>query len=272
MLFSIFADGVQSNNITRLSAVPNHPCKDSPKPLFKPSAYFWASRKKGASLSGTIVWVILRTLEVPLQYQLLCSASSLLSQLGLTPIASSSSDTKINLGLTPYHVLVLLLAAGSSAKKNLLETPHRRHRNARLHVRHHRNLQLPSQHSKHPLRHIPKPPNSPSLCAHRSTPLHHRPINRMALRTPTQKLQIPPSEPRQAVFRRALRAGAERELRRVRDMAERVCSRLRWMGVGGRHRELVDVGLCEEGGAEYGCLLREEGESNSFFLFPRWCC
>lgn len=100
--------------------MPDHPSNTSPKSPpspppksttpFQPSPYFWASRKKGPSLSGTLVWVALRTLDIPLQYHLLRSKSSL-------PATPSPSTPKRILNLNSYHTLVLILAVGSSAKQ-----------------------------------------------------------------------------------------------------------------------------------------------------------
>lgn len=98
----------------------------------------WAGssgRVKGRSTSGTLVFVLLRLLDLPLQYTLLSGLGSrLITRLNGSPttyattlLASSSSINPLHallasssptfIGLSPYHTLILLLATGSAAKQ-----------------------------------------------------------------------------------------------------------------------------------------------------------
>lgn len=89
----------------------------SQSPPKRPSAMFLATRKKGPSRIGTILFTILRLLDLPLQYYLLHSGLShrIISSLGGTPVSLPTGPG--SLALSPYQSLILLLALGSTAKQ-----------------------------------------------------------------------------------------------------------------------------------------------------------
>ena len=96
------------------------PREASTKSGFKPADWFWESRKKGPTSAGTILFVALRALDLPLQYYLLQSGlgSDLIKRLGGTPVLQSPVATTAGvLGLSPYHTLVMGLATGSALKQ-----------------------------------------------------------------------------------------------------------------------------------------------------------
>ncbi|KAF7198310.1 putative O-methyltransferase ustE [Pseudocercospora fuligena] len=86
---------------------------------YKPNDFFWTTRRKEHSLPGTIIFVTLRLLDLPLQWYLLRSGLGIeiLRKLGATPVTTSSSTPITFLGLSPYHTLIFALAVGSSAKQ-----------------------------------------------------------------------------------------------------------------------------------------------------------
>lgn len=87
---------------------------------YQPSPWFWDSRKKGPSTSGTVTFTTLRALDLPFQWWLLKSGTgiSILRRLGASPIQQPLLQNTGNiLGLSPYHSLIFGLAAGSSTKQ-----------------------------------------------------------------------------------------------------------------------------------------------------------
>lgn len=81
--------------------------------------WFQETRKKGISQSGNVLFTILRVLDLPLQYHIIRSGIGLdiVRRLGGTPISTTVASSNTLLGLSPYHSLVLGLAAGSAAKQ-----------------------------------------------------------------------------------------------------------------------------------------------------------
>lgn len=94
--------------------LPKGPSKDG----FKPPDWFWESRRKGPSMSGTVIWVTLRALDLPLQWWFLRSGAGidLLQRLGANAIYQPQLTTTA-LGLSPYHSVIFGLAVGSAAKQ-----------------------------------------------------------------------------------------------------------------------------------------------------------
>lgn len=89
----------------------------------QPPSWFKESRKKDPSNSGAVVFTLLRLLDLPWQHYFLGSGLgvSLLTRLGATaqPLTQlpSTSTSFLGLGLSPYHSLILGLAAGTSASQ-----------------------------------------------------------------------------------------------------------------------------------------------------------
>lgn len=79
--------------------------------------WFSDTRRKEISTSGNVVFTILRLLDLPLQYHLLHSGLgvNVVRKLGLTPVSPVIRSAGI--GMSPYHSLVWMLAAGSAAKQ-----------------------------------------------------------------------------------------------------------------------------------------------------------
>jgi hypothetical protein len=94
--------------------------REASKYGFKPADWFWESRKKGPTSAGTILFVALRALDLPLQYYLFQSGlgSDLIKRFGGTPVLQSPvAPTAGVLGLSPYHTLIMGLATGSALKQ-----------------------------------------------------------------------------------------------------------------------------------------------------------
>jgi len=79
-----------------------------------PADWNFASRDKDPSPVGSTLFVALRAADVYLQYSILRSFGGALLPLG-GPTTSTSSI--FSLGLTPYHTLIVALAAGSAFKQ-----------------------------------------------------------------------------------------------------------------------------------------------------------
>ncbi|SMQ50920.1 unnamed protein product [Zymoseptoria tritici ST99CH_3D7] len=86
---------------------------------YDPGQFFWSTRVKGPSLAGTLTWVTLRALDLPLQLWFLRSgAVNVLRRLGATTVPQPINvNTGTMLGLSPYHTLIFGLAVGSSVKQ-----------------------------------------------------------------------------------------------------------------------------------------------------------
>lgn len=91
---------------------------DSKPSSNQPPAWYKESRKKDPSNTGSIVFTLLRIIEIPWQCYFLSAGlgSSLISRLGGTPQPLPATST-LGLGLHPYHTLILGLAAGTSASQ-----------------------------------------------------------------------------------------------------------------------------------------------------------
>lgn len=91
------------------------PASQQPPPWYK------ESRKKDPSNAGSIVFTLLRLLEVPWQYYFLGSGlgTSLLTRLGarLEALPAAPTSPADAIGLHPYHAIILGLAAGTSASQ-----------------------------------------------------------------------------------------------------------------------------------------------------------
>lgn len=87
---------------------------------YHPAQFFWRTRQKGPTASGTFTFTALRALDLPFQWWLLRSGAgaALLRRLGASPVQQKPlANTSTILGLSPYHALVFGLAVGSSAKQ-----------------------------------------------------------------------------------------------------------------------------------------------------------
>lgn len=86
---------------------------------YNPSPWFWSTRQKGPSSSGTLTFTSLRALDLPFQYWLLRSGAgiSLLHRMGASSIQQPLLHKTPILGLSPYHTLIFSLAVGSSLKQ-----------------------------------------------------------------------------------------------------------------------------------------------------------
>ncbi|SMY24582.1 unnamed protein product [Zymoseptoria tritici ST99CH_1A5] len=89
---------------------------------YDPGQFFWSTRVKGPSLAGTLTWVTLRALDLPLQLWFLRSgAVNVLRRLGATTVPQPINvNTGTMLGLSPYHTLIFGLAVGSTAYNTVL--------------------------------------------------------------------------------------------------------------------------------------------------------
>lgn len=81
--------------------------------------WFQETRRKGISQSGNLIFTLLRVLDLPLQYHIIRSGigMDIVRRLGGTSISRSLASSNSFLGLSPYHSLILGLAAGSAAKQ-----------------------------------------------------------------------------------------------------------------------------------------------------------
>jgi len=88
-----------------------------------PADWNFASRSKDPSPVGSALFIALRAADVYLQYALIRHAftpGTLVPYIGGSVVAHSTataSSSLFGLGLTPYHTLIVALAAGSAAKQ-----------------------------------------------------------------------------------------------------------------------------------------------------------
>lgn len=81
--------------------------------------WYQDTRRKEVSQSGNLIFTILRLVDLPLQYHLLHSGLGLdiVRKLGGAPISPSITTPATVLGLSPYHSLIWVFAAGASLKQ-----------------------------------------------------------------------------------------------------------------------------------------------------------
>jgi len=85
-----------------------------------PADWNFASRDKDPSPVGSTLFIVLRAADVYLQYSLIRSLGGVLIPVGGPMVASTvpiGAFSTLGLGLTPYHTLIVALAAGSAFKQ-----------------------------------------------------------------------------------------------------------------------------------------------------------
>jgi len=90
---------------------------------FDPGPWYWNTRKKRINHLGTALFTLGRLADLPLQYWLLRKSyflPDLIAKLGGTPVPlvqPGFTTSVLGLGLSPYQMLIMGLATGSSLKQ-----------------------------------------------------------------------------------------------------------------------------------------------------------